>query len=85
MWVEFEAGNVDKPIYIGGLWSTNKTPSATYNENERLITWGKCKLEMNEDTNTVKISVGSSVLTISEDSIQMTSPSVTVNGKNVAD
>lgn len=85
VWIEFEAGNADKPIYIGGLWSTDKTPSPTYNEKERLITWGKCKLEMNEDTNTIKVSVGSSVLIIDENSIQMVSPSVTVNGKNVAD
>lgn len=83
VWVEFEAGDASKPIYIGGLWSTNKTPSTTYNEKERLITWGECKIEMNEDTNTVKITVGSSVLIIGKDSIQMSSPSVTVNGKDV--
>lgn len=84
VWVEFESGDINKPVYTGGLWCTNKTPSNTYNEKERLITWGKCKLEMNEDTNTIKISVGNSVLTINENSIQMISPSVTVNGKPVA-
>lgn len=83
VWVEFESGDVNKPIYTGGLWSKSKSPSSTYNEKERLITWGKCKLEMNEDTNTMKISVGSSVITITENSIQMVSPSVTVNGKTV--
>lgn len=84
VWVEFEAGDANKPIYIGGLWSTAKSPSATYNEKERLITWGKCKLAMNEDTDTVRISVGSSVIIIDEHSIQLISPSVTVNGKTVA-
>ena len=83
VWVEFESGDVNKPVYTGGLWSKSKSPSATYNEKERLITWGKCKLEMNEDTSTLKISVGSSAITITENSIQMASPSVTVNGKAV--
>lgn len=84
VWVEFERGDVNKPIYIGGLWSTNKTPSPLYDEKERLITWGKCKLKMNEDTNTMEISVGDSVITINENSIQMTSPSVTVNGNPIS-
>ena len=84
VWVEFESGSPSKPIYTGGLWSTNKTPSPTYNEKERLITWGKCKLEMNESTDTIKISVGSSVIIINEGSISMTSPSITANGKDVA-
>lgn len=83
VWIEFEEGDVNKPIYIGGLWCTNKTPSTNYNEKERLITWGKCKLEMNEDTDTIKIYVGSSVITIKENSIQMVSPSVTVNGHTI--
>lgn len=83
VWVEFEEGKVDKPIYIGGLWCTNKTPSNSYNQKERLITWGKCKIQMMEDTNTLQISVGSSTITIKENSIQMVSPSVTVNGKSV--
>lgn len=84
VWVEFEAGNPNKPIYTGGLWSTAKSPSATYNEKERLITWGKCKLEMNEDTDTLRISVGSNVIIINQNSIRMISPTVAVNGKPVA-
>ena len=84
VWVEFESGEPDKPIYTGGLWCTQKTPSNPYSEKERLITWGNCKIEMHEDTDTIKISVGSSVLTVTEGSIQMTSPSVTINGKEIA-
>ena len=84
VWVEFEEGDPNKPIYTGGLWCTNKTPSPTYNEKERLITWGKCKIAMNESTGTIKISVGSAVLTINENSIQMYSNSVTVNGNPVS-
>lgn len=83
VWVEFEEGDANKPVYTGGLWCTNKTPSSEYSSKERLITWGDCKIEMNDSTNTMKISVGSSVITISKESIQMVSPSVTVNGNPV--
>lgn len=82
VWVEFEEGNSNKPIYTGGLWSTNKSPDSSYNVGTRLITWGNCKIEMTSDT--AKISVGGSVITVTEGSIQLNSASVTANGKTVA-
>lgn len=54
VWVEFEEGNPNKPVYTGGLWSTNKSPSASYEVEARLITWGNCKITMTE--NSVSIS-----------------------------
>lgn len=82
VWVEFEAGDANKPIYVGGLWSSNKSPSTSYSDKERLITWGGCKIEMNDTT--LKLVVGSSVLVVSEGSVQIQSPSVTHNGVRVA-
>ena len=46
VWVEFEEGNSNKPIYTGGLWSANKSPSPSYSPETRLITWGDCKIVM---------------------------------------
>lgn len=46
VWVEFEEGDSNKPIYTGGLWSTNKSPSSSYSPETRLITWGDCKIVM---------------------------------------
>ena len=79
VWVEFESGDVNKPIYTGGLWSKNMSPSESYNEKKRLITWGNCVIEMDEDSKTVRIAVGSSSIVISEDSIKLISPSVKTN------
>jgi len=50
VWVEFEEGNSNKPIYTGGLWSTDNSPSSSYLVDTRLITWGSCKIEMTEDS-----------------------------------
>ena len=49
VWVEFEEGNPNKPIYTGGLWSSFNSPSSNYSSNTRLITWGDCKIEMTGD------------------------------------
>ena len=84
VWIEFESGDINKPIYTGGLWSKNKSPSPSYSDKERLITWGDCKIEMNSETNTIKISVGSSSIIMSSGSIQISSPSVTKNGVSIA-
>lgn len=66
VWVEFEAGDVNKPIYTGGWWSTNSTPSNPYDVGTRLITWGNCKIS------------------ISDNEVSITAPSVKVNGSEVA-
>lgn len=66
VWVEFEEGNPNKPIYTGGLWSANNSPSPSYEVDTRLITWGDCKIS------------------ITKDSVDISAPSVTVNGKEIA-
>lgn len=66
VWVEFEGGDPNKPIYTGGLWSTNKSPSTSYDVGTRLITWGNCKIIMTEN------------------SVSIIAPSVSVNGRTVA-
>ena len=77
VWVEFESGDSNKPVYTGGLWSTNKSPSSTYNEKERLITWGKCRIIMGEDS--IKITVGSSTITLTENNVKVSSPIIDLN------
>lgn len=50
VWVEFEDGSPDKPIYTGGLWSNYNSPSPSYEVGTRLITWGNCKIVMTENS-----------------------------------
>ena len=75
VWVEFEEGNSNKPIYTGGLWSTNKSPSSPYSVDSRLITWGNCRISMTGSS--IVLSVGGSNITVS-------SGGVYANGKQVA-
>lgn len=80
VWVEFEGGDVNKPIYTGGWWSTNSTPSSGYNTENRFITWGDCKIEMTSN-NSLKLYVGSNVVTVSSSGVNISASSFTVNGK----
>lgn len=77
VWVEFEEGNPNKPIYTGGLWCTEKSPDPSYNVETRLITWGGCKISMTKDSAT--ISVGSSSIVLKEGNIKLNSARIDFN------
>lgn len=81
VWVEFEEGNPNKPIYTGGLWSTNKSPSSSYNVETRLITWGSCKIVLAKDS--IDLTVGGSTVKVKGSQIHLTSPSILANGKEI--
>lgn len=77
VWVEFEEGNPNKPVYIGGLWSTNKSPSSDYEADTRLITWGGCKITMKKDS--LKLEIGGSSITLSDGNIKLSSARIDLN------
>lgn len=85
VWIEFEAGDVNKPIWTGGWWCQNGAPPNPYSVSTRYIEWNGCKIKMwGKDVKTgakatIEISVGSSKITIVEDSIKMTSPKIDLN------
>ena len=75
VWVEFEEGNPNNPIYTGGLWSTNKSPSSSYATGSRLITWGNCIVSMNESS--LVLSVGRCSISLSNSEIKINAPNIT--------
>lgn len=75
VWVEFESGDSNKPIYTGGLWSVNNSPSESYDVGTRIISWGNCKITMNNDT--VEIKIGNTTFTVTYNGVY-------VNGKPVS-
>ena len=85
VWVEFEAGDVNKPIYVGGWWCKEGSPSKEYSVGTRYIEWNGCTIKMwgkDSKTNskaTIEISVGSSKIVVAEDSIKLTSPRIDFN------
>lgn len=85
VWVEFEAGDVNKPIYTGGWWCKDGSPDKNYDVSTRYIEWNGCKIKMwgkNTKTGTkatIEITVGSSKLTITEDSIKAVANRIDLN------
>lgn len=50
VWVEFENGNPNKPIYVGAWWSNEHTSAADeYGDDIRIIEFDGCKIKMKSD------------------------------------
>ncbi len=81
VWVEFEGGDVNKPIYVGNWWSKNSTPSSSYETKKRIIEWDGCLITMtggNAGKATLEIKVGESKIGVTENSISIISPKITI-------
>lgn len=92
VWVEFEAGDVNKPVYTGGWWCTNGAPSNPYDVSTRYIEWNGCTIKMRGSDLT--LSTGDSTVTLTKDKVivhsnsidlDSNSSSVTVGGKSLVD
>ena len=60
VWLMFQGGDSNKPVYFGGWWQKNKTPFSTAYSNvdkTRIISYGDCTITMSSGT--IKINVGS--------------------------
>ncbi len=57
VWVEFESGNINNPIYTGGWWATNSAPDENYNTDVRYIGWNDCTLVMSSGRSISKSSI----------------------------
>lgn len=57
VWVMFIEGDVNKPVYLGGWWSTEKTPfGKNYVTNERIISYANTRISLKN--NSIDIKVG---------------------------
>lgn len=97
VWIMFEQGNPNKPVYLGGWWSENKTPlGKQYQDrksNERIINFFGTFIKMLKEENKIEIGVNEEdpEIVIEEGTVRIKgwSPSggsvndVIVNGRSV--
>lgn len=76
VWVEFEEGSPNKPIWVGGWWSINKTPVPNYSDspNVRVIEFNGSIIEFKKGE--LLISAGGST-------ILLKNGNVFINGKSI--
>lgn len=75
VWVEFEEGEANQPIWVGGWWSAGKTPSESYTTTDRIIRWKGCRIRMRE--NSLRLNVGDNYIQITNNSIDIRGNKIT--------
>lgn len=90
VWIEFEAGDVNKPVYTGGWWAKNGAPLSPYNTNTRCIEWNGCMIVMSEGNSdisapsSVNIYVGGNRITISSNGVDIVANNISLWGNVLA-
>jgi len=80
VWVEFEDGDVNKPIWVGNWWSEEKTPMPDYDKagETRIISFKGVKFTMTEEK--LVITVGNSNIEMTSESIRLNTPNFYFDG-----
>lgn len=84
VWVEFEEGNPNKPIWVGSLCSIDNTPqTGSYRTDIRIMEFDGGRIEM--DASQILIKIGSSSIKLSSSgNIDIVGGgSITINGSTV--
>lgn len=76
VWVLFEEGDPNKPVYLGNWWQENQSPLGdNYSERDsvRIINYADCTIRMKDDKIDINVGAGKCELSIENGN-------VTING-----
>ena len=71
VWIEFEEGNPNLPIWTGNWFSENKTPLGSKYTDTRVISWGNTKITLNGSS--ISINQNGNILTLNAQDINFLS------------
>jgi len=78
VWIEFEAGNINKPIWSGGFWANNQRPDPKGSGVRVLVSKQGHKIVVDDDADEIRISHSSDTdpvskrITLTGDDITLT-------------
>lgn len=72
VWIEFEAGDISRPIWTGFWWGSNEIPDPQGEKARRLVTPNGLTLSLDDDENTVTVShPGGAKITLTQTGITL--------------
>ncbi len=86
VWVQFIAGDVNRPVWLGGWWQKNMTPLGTnYSKADqvRIINYADCTITMQNDTININVGEGTYDLKV-ENGVVTVNGNLVVKGKVTA-
>jgi uncharacterized protein involved in type VI secretion and phage assembly len=96
VWIEFEAGDITKPIFAGCFWNSYPVPNLNNDSDIKIIKTehftmtvndkkGEKKIEIKTEKNDQKVVIKPDEIELFHDgcSVKLTSREVSINGKNL--
>lgn len=77
VWVEFEAGSLRHPIWVGCFWVDGDIPSADANPDIHFLRTSKALIRIDDRTGEILIESGSARITFSSSEVKIEAPTVT--------
>lgn len=74
VWVEFEEGDADKPIYSGRFWKDGKTPLTKASSDLRVFKFEGGQIMAFDKSGNICLRTGSSIFLMQKDQIVVKSP-----------
>jgi len=79
VWIEFEGGDVSRPVWTGCWWARGEMPAQAGTKTRALITSGGHQLILDDDANTVQLlHAAGAEITMDQSSITLTVSGTTV-------
>lgn len=72
VWIQFIAGDVNRPVYLGGWWQEKMTPlGSNYTDTDkvRIISYADCTITLKDGTININIGDGTSDLKIEHNKV----------------
>lgn len=91
VWIEFEGGDIEKPIYTGGLWSSSHTPVSDYSKCAEVrqiefagnkILFEENKLVISNTENNVTITLEDGKVSVECDSAEFDAKGISFSSEN---
>ena len=75
VWISFEKGDPNDPIYFGGWWSENLTPLGNSyksdREKVRIINFADCSIIMKDNTLIISVGSGENEITVKDGKVNI--------------
>lgn len=94
VWVEFEEGDIDRPIWSGGFWDTGTVPSMALSPpapvpHVIVQTTGQNTIHISDGPSPplaaggILLKAGASTISIGPDGVKITGPKIEINGTTI--
>jgi uncharacterized protein involved in type VI secretion and phage assembly len=75
VWIEFESGNPEKPIWTGGFWNENETPDNSADPEIKYLKTDTTTIILNDKEKSITLDTSDVKIIINKDGIELSNSS----------